>query len=308
MKKLILALLVLGLFVAACEEGQEGDGVAVPFIGGTDALLISFEADAPPAEVYDGGDFPFDIELKILNAGEREVKKEDIKIQISGIDPVEFDKQSADFFLSPAENIEAKAKDPAGNIIEPNPVYLTIPDLNHVQSVTGNLNYPILATACYKYGTEALSRLCIKQNLYETGGACAVAGEKPVVNSGAPIQVSSLTESVAGASKIAFVFKIEHKGEGKIFKLGTECNKANVRGDENKVNVEVETGLAGLKCTQLRDGTETKGYVTLVDGEATVRCEQEITTPGEFLKTVNIKIDYDYQQTVSTSILVIHAD
>jgi hypothetical protein len=310
MKKLIIALLVLGLFLAACEDrgGQAEGEKELPFIGGTTGLLVSFAQDAPPAEVYDGGDFPFDIEIKLQNDGERNIARDDITVEITGIDPAEFDKKPADFILTPADDLEAKLKDTQGNIIESNPEYVNVSDLNHKQYVTGTLRYPVFASICYRYGTDAVGTICIKENLYETGGACEVVGEKTILSSGAPLQITGLQESIAGANKINFWFAIEHKGNGKILKQDTQCNKDNLRGIDNKVFVSVSTGMAGLECRTLRDGTQTSGFVTLVDGSATVSCTQTLTTPGTYIKTVDIKAEYDYQEDIATSILLIHSE
>jgi len=308
MKKLIIALLLLAIMIAACEPGAEGPEEGLPFIGGTTGLLISFVEDAPPPEVYDGGGFPFDIEVKLQNEGERTVKKEDVTVKISGIDPVEFAKTPQDFIKSPNDDLAAKTKDAEGNILEGSPVYVTFADLNHEQQITGDLSYPIFATVCYKYGTDAVSRICIKENLQEKGGVCEVKGEKPVLNSGAPVQVTSLTESVVGTNKIRLTFKIEHKGNGRISKSGTECNKENERENQNNVFVSISTGLPDLQCERLKEGTGNTGYVRLTDGAAIVSCEQPVTAVGEFLKTVDIKLEYDYDEDVITNLIVRHSE
>jgi len=308
MKKLIIAFLLLTIMIVACEPGAEIPEEGVPFIGGTTGLLISFVEDAPPPEVYDGGDFPFDIELKLQNEGERTIKKEDTIVKISGIDPAEFGKTAADFIKNSPDDLVAKTKDAQGNIIESSPVYVTFADLNHEQLVTGDLNYPIFATACYKYGTDAISRICIKENLLEKGGVCEVQGEKPVLNSGAPVQVTSLTESIIGTNKIRLTFRIEHKGNGRVSKAGTECNKENLRENMNQVFVSVSTGLPNLECDRLKEGTGNTGYLRLTDGSAVLSCEQPVTAVGAFLKTVDMKLEYDYEEDVVTSLIVRHTE
>jgi hypothetical protein len=310
MKKLIIALVILTLFLAAC-EGQDGTPTGekdLPFIGGTTGLLVSFVQDAPPAEVYDGGDFPFDIELRLMNDGERTIEQEDVIVEVTGIDPVEFAKTPGDFTKMPDENLLGKAKDTEGNILESNPVFVTFADLNHEQQVTGNLRYPIFASVCYRYGTDAVGRICIKEDPYQTGGPCEVKGEKDMISSGAPVQVSGLQEVIAGTNKIKILFTVEHKGNGRVFLPDTECNKDDGRGIENKVLVSVDTGIDGLECERLRDGTETSGTITLTDGSATVSCTQPVTSPGTYLKTVDITVDYDYQEVISTSLLLIHEE
>jgi hypothetical protein len=308
MRKLVIALFILSVLVSACQTGNQEGAQGVPFIGGTTGVLVSYAEDAPPAEVYDGGDFPFDIELKLQNDGERTVKRDDIIVKITGVDPTEFGKTTADFVKSPAEDLTAKKKDTEGNVIDSTPVYVTFPGLNHKQMVTGDLNYPILASVCYRYGTDAVGRVCIKENPQEKGGVCDVAGTKDILNSGSPLQITSLTESVVGASKVRMTFKIEHKGSGRILKQDTDCNAANSRDNKNKVYVSVSTGLPGLVCSNLKDGTETAGYVLLQDTGAIISCEQSVTAVGAFLKTVDIKLEFDYEQDLSTTIAVKHSE
>ncbi len=306
-KKLILILLATLVLAFGCQQGDDQSAEKLkPYIGGTTGLIATFTEDAPPAEVYDGGDFPFDIEVKLQNDGETDVKKDDIVIKVSGIDPVEFGKTQEQTKSNAPEDLLAKYKDPEGNIIESNPVYVIFDDFNHESSVAGNLEYPVSAKICYKYATEAVSRLCIKSNLNEQGGVCTVTEDKQVLNSGAPIQVTQLSESVAGTNKIAFIFKIEKKGNGNIYKVGTKCSEA--RADADKVLVSVDTAMPNLQCAGLADGTATSGYLTLRGGSSTVRCIQQLATETSFLKVVSVKVDYDYQDEISTTILLKHAE
>lgn len=307
MRKIIFVLFIALFLMFGCQQGKEGEGKLTPFIGGTTGLIVTFTADAPPAEVYDGGDFPFDIEVKLQNDGERSIAKEDVTVQLRGLDPVEFGKTSADFTKSPNEELAAKQKDPEGNLIESNPVYVTFDNLNHRSLIAGNLEYPVIADVCYKYGTDAVSRLCIKSDTSQTG-VCTVTEEKPVLNSGAPIQVTTLSESVAGTNKIAFIFKIEQKGNGNVYKPATKCNQEENRANDDKVLVTVTTELQNLQCTGLAEGTATSGYVTLRGGAATIRCTQPISAGTDFLKTVSVKIDYDYSDDISTKILLKHTE
>ena len=69
-KKIIALILVMGvLFLTGCTTNP-GSGKTTqkdPFIGGTDGLVISFQKDAPPAEVFDRKNFPFQVEVKLKN-------------------------------------------------------------------------------------------------------------------------------------------------------------------------------------------------------------------------------------------------
>ena len=70
--------------------------------------------------------------------------------------------------------------------------------------------------------------------------------------------------------------------------------------------VSVDTGMDGLTCTGL-DGGATSGYVTLYGGERIITCTQETETNTDFEKPVNIKLEYDYKEGISTQVLVKHS-
>ncbi|MBW2987216.1 hypothetical protein KY336_01575, partial [Candidatus Woesearchaeota archaeon] len=210
----------------------------------------------------------------------------------------------ASLVQTPEEDLIAKVKDPEGNEIPSIPTYVLFPDLNHESSVIGSVPYPIRADVCYKYGTNVISELCIRKDLRATTpSVCEVKESKPVQNSGAPVHVVEFTESAASADTISFVFKIQHRSNGGVYKLGSGCDKGN-RANTDKVYVEVDTGLPGLQCSGLRDGTENTGYADLRTGEAIVRCKQQISAETDFKKVVNINLEYDYENTISTQVTI----
>src|SRR3989338_9546291 len=102
-KKYLVAISLIGLFFFAvgCNEQTTDSKDETPFVGGTAGLLIDFVEDSPPAEVTDGGNFPFDVVVKLENPGERAIAKENVKVTISGIDPSDFDKTLADLTKNP---------------------------------------------------------------------------------------------------------------------------------------------------------------------------------------------------------------
>ena len=88
----------------------------------------------------------------------------------------------------------------------------------------------------------------------------------------------------------------------------TEATKDLLSDIDDVVYVEVsETGLGNLKCSGLRDGTDTKGFTTLFNNQREIRCSQTINNPGDFEKVINIAITYDYEQFISTTLNVKHA-
>ncbi|MBW3013570.1 hypothetical protein KY325_04705 [Candidatus Woesearchaeota archaeon] len=309
---LIIAVVLGAMIIVGCKapggEGAErgifgtsGKVTTKTFIGGTQGLLLRFTEERPRSEVFDGGADPFDIEVELINDGEWDVAANDVTVAISGIDPKEFG------LTNPVQNSEedliAKVKDPDGNVIPSIPTYVLFPSLNYEKTVVGDVPYPIRADVCYKYGTNVISELCIRKDLRATtASVCEVKESKQVQNSGAPVHIIEFTESAASTDVISFVFKIQHRSNGGVYKLGSNCDKNRINKD--KVYVEVDTGLPGLECSGLREGTESAGYADLRTGSAIIRCKQQIDAETDFKKIVNIKLEYDYENTISSQVTV----
>jgi hypothetical protein len=291
------------LSIVGCKEEEGGISQKDPFIGGTTGLLLSFVKSAPPEEVFDSGDFPFDIEVKLENDGEYDIAREKCRVKIRGIKPSDFGLSESDFVKYPEDSLDGKKKDAQGTIIDGTTTYVTFTGFNYLGNVAGNTNYPIYANVCYKYGTKTMSQLCVKENLLkEDSDVCKVTEKKQAFNSGGPVQISEFEESARGTDRITFTFKVVHKGNGNIFGRDTNCDQS--RANENKVWVDVNTGIAGAECTGLSGGTATSGYVTLYEGERGVRCTQPVSTNVDYVKPVNINLEYDYSDDISTTIIV----
>ncbi|MCK4669705.1 MAG: hypothetical protein KAT43_00770 [Nanoarchaeota archaeon] len=304
----LLVITILGTGCAQREGAEErgifgGDkGVETrAFIGGTNGLLLEFTPDRPLAKVFSGGADPFDVEIQLMNDGEWEVLKDDVLITLSGLDPGEFGYTEA--VQSPDEDLLAKKRDPQSTIIPSNPVFVIYESLNRAEPVIGDTTYPVRADVCYKYGTNVISSLCIRKDLRSREeGVCTVEGSKVVQNSASPVQVVDLAANAASATSLAFTFRINKKGNGKVYRLDSDCNPQRV--DENKVFVEVDTGLPGLVCSGLREGADNTGYADLRAGEAIIRCKQDVAVDNDFVKTINVKLQFDYKETISTSVVV----
>lgn len=307
MKK-IMILLIIGLFVlVGCEQDVAlPSGKETPFVGGTTGLLIDLLDDSPPAEVTDGGNYPFDVVVKLENAGETLVVKDDVIVEISGIDPGEFGLADEDLVKNPDEDLEATRKSSEGSKVKGTLTYVTFSGFNYGGSLSGNSAFIFRADVCYKYGTIANANLCILKDLIDVdkNALCKANERKTVHNSGAPVQVTSFEENVRGTDKIAFTFDIEHRGNGRIYKKDTQCS-GDLRTDEDKVWVSVDSGLEDLKCTGLSE-TDTEGYINLYDSKRTITCTQDIDPPSDREKIVRIDLEYDYEEDTQTKVIVKH--
>ncbi len=308
MKKEILIFLILLAVVSGCDlNNEDTPDTGTPFLGGTTGLIMNFMEDAPPEEVYDGGEYPFDIVVKLENEGEWDVEAGNARVKISGIDPSEFGLDPSDLIGYPDSDLTRTYKDAEGNVIEGSETHVGFYGFNFQDEIRGNMQFPVRADVCYTYGTNALSQICIKEDLYDTDedSLCIVNEEKSVYSSRAPVQVTSMKESVRGAEKVGFTFTLEHIGNGGIFQKGSDCDTTGVQY-EKKVWIEVSTGEEGLKCNGLQDGTDTTGYVTLYGGERTVTCTQEADSVSDYQKKVDITIEYDYKDDIDTVLLLKH--
>ncbi|PIO04328.1 hypothetical protein COT48_01015, partial [Candidatus Woesearchaeota archaeon CG08_land_8_20_14_0_20_47_9] len=238
---LVLTLAIAALSFTGCTSG-ETTTPGSPFVGGTNGILMSFLEGNPPAEVTDDKTYPFNVVVKVKNDGEANIRSSTLKITLSGFDPKEFgfsDGGAEAITNTLKEELTATRKDVEGNTIEGSTVYMTfppedsgLPPFEYTGKLSGNTPFTIRADACYLYGTQANAKLCLKRNVLEPdkkGGVCKVTESKTVYNSGGPVQVTSLKESVGGQGKVSITFTLEHKGNGKIYLA--ESTGYRVHGD-----------------------------------------------------------------------------
>ncbi|MBR9700018.1 hypothetical protein GOV09_06170 [Candidatus Woesearchaeota archaeon] len=309
MKKTIILLLLALFVIYGCDDGST---VATtdedPFIGGTDGLIISFEEDAPPDEVFDGGDFPFDIAVRLENEGEAAINKEDIRVTISGVLASEFSKTELGLVQNPEEDVRANRKDSEGDIDESSPVFVEYRDFNHVGMLTGNTKFTFRADVCYLYETTANSKICIKgDNLDDDDDdVCTINENKDVFSSGAPLQIEDFKENSRAKNKISFTFDVVHKGNGRIYLMESSCDESS-RKFEDRIYIEVDSGIEGLECSGLSEGDATSGFITLYGNEKPVTCTQTVATNSDYEQPVVVKLVYDYEGFKEKSVLVKHS-
>lgn len=304
-----LILIAFAFVLVGCEEQAVGPPTGAPFIGGTQGVMIDFAAETPPAEVYDGGDFPFDVVVKLDNKGEYFVPKEKVAVKLSGISALEFNLPEQALIISPQDDLLATVKDSEGNIIPGNPVYVEFKDLNHIEPITGSvLQFPIKADVCYRYGTVASTAVCVRENILnpEAGGICTINQDKTVFNSAAPIQVTSFKENARSKNKIGFTFTIAHVGTGDVFEQDTLC-KREARRFEDKIFVKVTSETGNLECSGLSGPALQEGTVTLYGGTKPITCTLEVAAPRDFETPITIELGYDYEEDIITQIIVKHS-
>jgi hypothetical protein len=303
----ITAAIVLLVMLTACTGGKTGETVdlGAPFVGGTAGVVADFIDFR--AEVFDGGRDPFDVVVRLDNKGEAAVTPGRVRVKLSGINPAEFGKLEEDLKKSPPDELFAVTKDPQGNILPGGQSTVEFIGLNHFSPIAGaQVSLPLRADVCYTYSTQAVSKLCVRENLLapEAGGICEINEDKQVVNSGAPVQVGAVKETARGKDKLSFSFEIANAGTGQIFERGSVCDRST-RAKENRVYVIVDSGIPGLQCTGFSTtGTKAEGFTTLFEGKKIVTCTQTISSRTDYEQQIRIDVVYDYEEFKQTTITV----
>ncbi|MBC8500483.1 MAG: hypothetical protein H8D38_01845 [DPANN group archaeon] len=313
MRKQFIITLALLLVLASCADQTVTPSNQKSFLGGTIGLLVSFVEGEPPSEVTDGGATPFTVSVKLENKGETFVDATDVTLTLKGIDAASFGVTNADLTMNPSEDLLDNDINPdTGEAINSPPVYVTFSQLNYLGELSGNQPFPFVVDVCYKYQTMATSQLCIKENLLDSSDTkvCTVTGSKNVQNSGAPVQILNFEEFSAGQNAVSFSFRVKNVGNGLLSAASSSCDQTPANRDY--VTVTVDSGLQGLTCSGLsnpsENGTAYSGDVKLATGERQIRCTQQLSDADQTDKImiVDSSVDYDYQESTRTDVLVKH--
>jgi hypothetical protein len=172
---------------------------------------------------------------------------------------------------------------------------------------SGSIQFPFLATMCYKYENKANAMLCVKEDpLDNKNSVCNIDEIKKVYNSGGPVQIMNFEETPRGKTELAFTFEINHQGTGNVYEMSTNCDDSIQT--KNNVFVTVDTGISGLECTGLNGGDSSSGYVTLYEGKRSITCTQDVSgVSGDYEKIIEITTEYDYEQEIAKKVSVKHA-
>jgi hypothetical protein len=307
-KFIILALVLIGLvLVSGCSTKKAVEtGPASAFIGGTDGLVMSFVQDAPPAEYPQ--QVPFDVIINVENKGESTVSADAAKfyIVLGGISTTAY---GIDNPLQPLEELQGKQL--IQKTTTPGGVTQATFSSDGSPSFPGSQPQKITATLCYPYITQVQGTVCITPSLARqtVGGAqlCTVTGSKTVYSSGAPVKITSLSESAtSSAGKITgfrFTMFVKDEGPGTAY-LGTTCPPT--LGDANRVKV-ISAKLINLdKDLDCGKAATDAGVLITGDNGGVITCtveglsSQDIS--GEFEDVLVMQLSYGYTQSITKSI------
>lgn len=310
-KNYLSIFLVVGLVLfmgAACDNSDEPNTGA--YIGGVAGLDMSFVELEPPEEVLDDSSEDFYISVLLKNVGEYDIAPGKVKTTLSGINIEDF--QIGDGTKVSENLLDGVQKD--GNDKIPGGEEQLSYESNYKHDLNQDFDTGIKANVCYHYGTKTLTKLCLLNEAtkrFKEGDVCKVKSDKIVENSGAPIHVTSLTESPSGKDAIRITFEIENIGTGIVysknaFDSGTCSDKEE---GKDRVYVYVEpTGQLNINCAKLNDGRQ--GEVRLMsNGKASITCEINTNSLQEmpYESPVNINLEYYYYNYITQELVVVNA-
>ena len=331
-KNAVLKSLVILLFlIAGCQhEGAEQPGSGGrSFVGGNSGLSMYFIENSPPREIFDGGQFPFQVLVLYENVGESDIKAGKLRFTLTGIFPDDFGVTAEDLKAFTKVDVRGVQKDPDGNKIRGGVHQKKFPnntnEFNFTRVITGSQEFPLRLEACYEYSTLAVSSICIREDIARPeSGVCRISGTRDVSNSGAPVRVTSVKEGVGGINSVLINFRVEKSGNGEIYlppegKDGPDCpSEYNKR---NRVHVNVSTGdpdnaadtlNSKLYCIGLilDDNSRRSGKLILTGGAGTFSCVQEFSTDTrtktqfDAVKGIQVDLKYQVKESITTKILV----
>jgi hypothetical protein len=322
MRKILLIIGIVFIMVfSGCSSGtdakQNGYVGGDTFVGGSDALRAEFGENQPPEKIRDGGIGSFNVRVLIQNIGEHSIEEGQGYISLFGINYEDFGytREQASQAL-PALRGFRKQGD---SVIDGQSQPVTFSGLKYVPTLPGNSQQKLSLDICYPYQTKALVSACISGNTLQSFDddlkVCALEGPKDFVNSGAPVQISNAKQNSAGKSSIQIQFDIEHVGtEGRIYREGDLDNECKVLGNPissieasnsaDYVTYTVSAGnLANIDC----GGTGTNTESVLLNGDKyTVYCVIDTTGEEDYEKPLDITLDYDYFERISTDVEIEH--
>ena len=309
-------LVVIMLVLVGCKQQTATGPVYNPFIGGKEGLRMEWVEGMPPDTVLDEGKMRFGTGIKLTNVGEEYLGVGSGYVELIGINPKDFNKESQSdlrkFFPIPLR--EAK-KNLEGTVIAGGQGVIEFSDLKYIHDLKGNTDVKIRANLCYDYRTKTSTKICAKKELVELGKSkiCDIAGTKDPKNSGGPVQITSVRESPVGEGKIQVLFVVEHVGGANnvIYKRGTECDDSVANPNRNVIYARVTSEIYGKKaeCMGFEDPDQDGqgGYFVMYGSQKReITCTYDINEIGSavFEPLFTVDLFYRYHQYIEKQIIV----
>ncbi|MCA9477647.1 MAG: hypothetical protein KC535_00690 [Nanoarchaeota archaeon] len=321
-KVLLISLVLLSTFLAACSGGSPTGPSFNPYIGGTEGVRMEFIEGQPPQEegaILDNGKSSFAIGLQLTNVGEYDIDAGDLELELRGILPEQFGISNSDLVKELEDPLPGAKKNIDGSIIPGQFSAVSFDGLSYQPDARGDIPKTFQVNLCYDYKTYSSTAVCIADDVtnaltdVEDKEICQINGVKSVKSSGGPVQVTDLKQLPQGGNKISVIFTVSHVGTGNIYKVnspvGCDDNLANT--DRNKVDISVSlpgTSSASVTCQGFdTSGDTATGEITLWEGNPrTVTCTIEGNSGADIIyeDLLDVELSYMYGQTSSVTALI----
>ena len=294
MKKYFLFFLISVVIISGCtteEEPEEGT-----YLGGTQGVTVDFDEGAPLNSFEKDDSVPF--RLKLKNEGEYDVPLDSVRVQLlnmnfnswSGLDGA---------YKVVTGDLPGKSKNfPVASELTP-----SLGESQYTGTIVSSQKITVNARVCYPYKTEVFSEVCIdsRRNRDLDGDVvCDYTGEKVISGSvsGAPVQVTSITEEFLGSDKLQFLITIDNVANGDVLKKDSECSFNP--SDLGLVYIDMPDHYT---C-RFQTGTGSEGYIDIGEGAKTIYCETD-ARDKHFEDNLVFSLDYKYLDRTSKEIEIV---
>ncbi|MEK6834695.1 MAG: hypothetical protein AABX61_00340 [Nanoarchaeota archaeon] len=299
-KHFILIFLSLLLVLSGCS--QQSTTKTGTFLGGTNGVSIELVNLAPPSQFSQNDSVKIKVLLK--NNGETKIATGNAKARIFGVELSNFGLTSGyRSTLGPLEAQGEFTKEGGQQEIDFGNIKYKLPIINSDV-------FTLRARLCYPYQTKASVDVCIKSSLSQESGEqiCDVTGEKIGAGSvsGAPIQITSITEQTRSSDQVRFDIVIENKGKGEVYPVTSRCEDLDdeIKRVEvkNQLNVKVNSPV-GVLCSFRSGEPSAEGVITLDStGKETLSCWKNVDETVQ--DKLSLTLNYVYRDQATKQITI----
>lgn len=295
----ILVLIVISLFFVS---GQQGCKREEKVTFNTTALIASFIDNAPPNQLVPREKYKIYVEVK--NVGGNDIAPGNAHFYLSGIGE---NLKNVNLYLQNKNLLNKKTAMQEGG--KEQIIFADNAEVDEeLSSLPAPFNFTMRLDSCYKYATITQTEVCVGRG----DNICSISEEKIVSgsNSAAPLQVTSLTESVQG-NKLYVTFLIENKGRGEVYLPNADCSKIQEQDideklKQNRIEVAIEAE-EGFSC-RLQAAQPPYGAVDSLTGVAsigTITCQKTLTKATGYKIPFRIVLSYIYKESITKGLTIL---
>jgi len=201
------------IFLSGCAHIVESEAeISEESIG----IKTSVYANTFPDQVFEGVDFS--IQMIAENLGGYTIPVNNYYLFLRGFNPATLNVSSTDIIKSSSNTLESIAVFGNESTIRGQEVF-DFSELCYNKQITDKLPITFFLKSCYEYQTTAEASVCFSKTYSAATETplCTVTGTKSVSNTGAPIQITSISETPAGENKYRFLVILKNNGNGEVF-------------------------------------------------------------------------------------------